>query len=136
MWALYNLVLFYQATKDKLKAINPLRKFLCIKLVVFFTFWQEVLIALLVHAGAIDSARFMLADWTNTELANGVDNFVICFEMLIFSIAHIFVFPPDDCASSRRRGARSSRGIGVALGMGVDGRARYVSASSSTPRER
>jgi hypothetical protein len=52
-WALYCLVLFYQATAARLAAVRPLAKFLSIKVVVFFTWWQDLGVAALVHWGAI-----------------------------------------------------------------------------------
>ncbi len=38
--ALYCLIYFYYSTKTVLAPINPVGKFMAIKMIVFFTFWQ------------------------------------------------------------------------------------------------
>ena len=47
--ALYGLVLLYVASEELLEPYKPLPKFLSIKLVIFFSFWQGVLLELLEH---------------------------------------------------------------------------------------
>lgn len=42
--ALYGLILFYDLTKEELAGRRPLAKFLSIKLIVFFTFYQSFMV--------------------------------------------------------------------------------------------
>jgi len=42
--ALYGLILFYDLTKEELARRRPLAKFLSIKLIVFFTFYQSFVV--------------------------------------------------------------------------------------------
>ncbi|XP_068701919.1 transmembrane protein 184C-like [Montipora foliosa] len=109
VWAMYCLVLFYKASREELKLIKPFGKFLCIKLVVFASFWQGVLIAILVKVGII-SSKHSWNFYTVEDVANGIQNFIICIEMFIFAIVHYYVFshdpyidpcsPPPPCCAS------------------------------------
>lgn len=46
--ALYGLFIFYGLTREELKGRRPLAKFLCIKLIVMFTFYQSFVVRILV----------------------------------------------------------------------------------------
>ena len=48
--AFYGLFKFYHATREDLSWCNPFPKFLCIKVVVFMTFFQKMVTAVLVWA--------------------------------------------------------------------------------------
>lgn len=37
--SLYSLVLFYMATEEKLEPFKPFFKFLCVKSILFFSYW-------------------------------------------------------------------------------------------------
>ena len=44
--ALYGLLIFYGLTKEELAGRRPLAKFLCIKLIVMFTFYQSFVVCI------------------------------------------------------------------------------------------
>ncbi|KAM8939897.1 transmembrane protein 184C [Pelodytes ibericus] len=91
LFAMYCLVLFYKVLKEELNPIQPVGKFLCVKMVVFVSFWQAVFIALLVKAGIISYNQTW--DWKNVkDVATGLQDFVICVEMFLAAIAHHFSF--------------------------------------------
>nr|CAB3487939.1 unnamed protein product [Digitaria exilis] len=77
-WALYCLVAWYTATKDELAPIKPLAKFLSFKSIVFLTWWQGVVIAILYALGLLRSS---LAQ--SLELKSSIQNFIICIEVFI-----------------------------------------------------
>ncbi|GIL83404.1 hypothetical protein Vretimale_11220 [Volvox reticuliferus] len=92
LWALYCLVMLYTAMHTELAPIRPLSKFLCIKAVIFVTFWQSIAIAILVYAGVIRQDS-----WYDTRnVASGLQDFLICIEMFLAALAHAYAFPPRD----------------------------------------
>ncbi|CAB3382339.1 Hypothetical predicted protein [Cloeon dipterum] len=91
--AMYCLVLFYRANHEELQPMRPLGKFLCIKAVVFFSFFQGVIITILVYVGVV-AAVFGTTDKQSTkEVSSNMQNFLICIEMFLAAIAHHFTFP-------------------------------------------
>ncbi|XP_036814279.1 transmembrane protein 184C-like isoform X2 [Oncorhynchus mykiss] len=91
LFAMYCLVLLYKALKDELSQIRPVGKFLCVKMVVFVSFWQAVLIAILVKVGVISDKHTW--DWDSVEaVATGLQDFIICVEMFLAAIAHHYSF--------------------------------------------
>ncbi|XP_038890330.1 protein LAZ1 homolog 2 [Benincasa hispida] len=86
MWALYCLVQFYNVTHEQLKPIKPLAKFISFKAIVFATWWQGVGIALLRELGVLPKEG---------KLETGLQDFLICIEMAIAAVAHIFVFSAE-----------------------------------------
>mmetsp|Transcript_14687 Transcript_14687/g.28285 ORF Transcript_14687/g.28285 Transcript_14687/m.28285 type:complete len:501 (+) Transcript_14687:92-1594(+) len=91
-YALYCLVKLYYATKDDLKDWRPVPKFLCIKGIIFFTFWQGFLIQCLHSFGVIKG----VAGWDSEHVVDGIQDTLICMEMVIFAVAHRYAFPHTD----------------------------------------
>lgn len=73
LWALYCLVLFYFATKEELAPWRPVGKFLCVKTVVFFTWWQGIIFDILAPPlNRIGTAEQEDRQWTNYEVSKGL----------------------------------------------------------------
>ncbi|XP_008553391.1 transmembrane protein 184C [Microplitis demolitor] len=90
--AMYCLVLFYRANSESLKPMKPIGKFLCIKAVVFFSFFQGVLIAMLVYFGVISNI-FKTDDTDDIRhISSKLQDFLICIEMFLAAVAHHFSF--------------------------------------------
>jgi len=87
--SLYFLVLFYEATKGILASFKPISKFLCIKAVIFFSFWQGVVIAVMVYFNILIEGS---GDWSTGEVSSATQNFIICLEMVPCAIAYAFTF--------------------------------------------
>lgn len=92
MIAMFCLILFYTVFKNELAPLKPIRQYLCIKFVVFVTFWQSILIAILTKFGIISINQWPYFP-TIIDTVNGLQDFLICVEMFIASIAHIIAFP-------------------------------------------
>jgi len=89
--SLYCLALFYKIAQEELKPYKPVLKFAAIKLVIFFCYWQSVVISVVVALGLIPR----IADWSEGQVATTIQDMLICFEMFLFSILHFYAFPYD-----------------------------------------
>lgn len=78
--ALYGLLVFYGLVKEELEGRRPMAKFLSIKLIVMFTFYQSFVFSFL-EGKVIHATQY----WTETNIANGLNALAICIEMAFFS---------------------------------------------------
>jgi hypothetical protein len=75
------------------RAGSPMPKFLCVKGILFFSFWQAIGVSLLASVGAIKS----LGPYTDKEhISLGLTDTLICLEMPFFAIAHLAAFSHRD----------------------------------------
>lgn len=86
--AMYALIQFYNLLSDQMKDHKPLGKLLTVKFVVFLSFWQSIAVAGLVYIKLIKAT----SGWSTDNISDGVQNVLICGEMLIAAIVHIYVF--------------------------------------------
>lgn len=87
--AMYSLVAFYHLFAKELQPHKPLAKFICVKGIVFFCFWQGVLLDILVAMGIIQSHHF----WLDVEhIQEGIQNVLVCVEMVAFAILQQYAY--------------------------------------------
>jgi hypothetical protein len=88
--AMYCLIQFYIQLKDDLAPHRPFMKVLCIKLVIFFCFWQSWIISLLTTDNGPLKATEQIA---GPDLRIGIPSMLTCVEMAIFAVLHLYAFP-------------------------------------------
>lgn len=75
-------------------AHDPWLKFASLKLVIFFCFWQTLLLSALGYAQMLPLAYF--APWDAARLIDGLDSALVCFEMAALSVYHHWIFRADE----------------------------------------
>jgi len=91
VWAMYCLIVVYHELHDQLEHRSPFGKFMSVKLVVFFSFWQSVAVALAVHFEVI-TENPAWTEYTIEDVSTGLQDFLICGEMFLAAICHKWVF--------------------------------------------
>jgi len=101
--AMYNLLILFEYlrecknTRERMGKIRPISKFVCIKLIVIFSLWQENIFSKLAQYNLLPPVRGYYGDWTDpTRMAKGVVNFLVCIEMLLFAWWHRYAYPCDE----------------------------------------
>ncbi|KAF9430512.1 hypothetical protein BGZ94_006458 [Podila epigama] len=86
--SLYCLVLFYMTIHVDIEDHDPFMKFICVKLVVFFCFWQSCLLSTLGSLGVFKPTH----GWSVANVELGISALLICTEMVVFAILHVYSF--------------------------------------------
>lgn len=108
MYALYCLLHFYNVTKDDLSQWRPIGKFLCVKMVVFFTWWQSIAIELFLATPQSKHFIVTTEHWTVSDISKGLQAYLICIEMFFAAIAFSYAFSHRDYSSHRRENNEQS----------------------------
>ncbi|KAJ3932140.1 MAG: DUF300-domain-containing protein [Lentinula lateritia] len=74
--ALYGLILFYALTREELAGRRPLAKFLAIKLIVMFTWYQSFVVIYWWNPSLYLATEY----WSETNIADGLNALTICIE--------------------------------------------------------
>ena len=101
--SLYALGLFWVCMHDDLIPFRPVPKFLCVKLIIFASYWQGFFLSILVWLGAIPDD---VEGYTSDNLAAAIQDALICCEMPLFAVAHWYAFWWHDYANNTVSSAR------------------------------
>uniref|UniRef100_A0A7S2KMH1 Transmembrane protein 184C n=1 Tax=Zooxanthella nutricula TaxID=1333877 RepID=A0A7S2KMH1_9DINO len=79
--------------KEEIALLRPYGKFLSVKFVVFFAFWQSLVLQGLLKFGVFSGFNSACGDHCAVTI---IQNMLVCVEMLAASVFHFYVFPPHD----------------------------------------
>jgi hypothetical protein len=100
---LYALAMFWVCMTQDLQPFRPMPKFLCIKGIIFASYWQGFFLSILVFLGAIPSD---VPGYSPDNLAAAIQDALICFEMPLFALGHWYAFSWHDYADNTISAAR------------------------------
>jgi len=104
LWAIYCLVLFGMALEKHLRPINPLSKFLIIKAVIFFSWWQSVILVIVEDLGLLKNRSSAWTGYDEGDIALGMQDLAICIEMLFVALAHTWAFSYKEHRRAKKEG--------------------------------
>ncbi|KEY70970.1 hypothetical protein S7711_00807 [Stachybotrys chartarum IBT 7711] len=114
--SLYFLGLFWVCMHKDLQPFRPVPKFLCIKLIIFASYWQGFFLSILVWIGAIPDD---VEGYTPNNLAAAIQDALICLEMPAFAIAHWYAFSWHDFADNSILSARMPLNFALRDSFGI-----------------
>ena len=88
---MYCVIQFYIQLRLDLAPYRPFLKVLAIKLVIFLSFWQSFMISILTSSTL--KVVSPTAKVAYPDLKVGIPSLLLCIEMSIFSVLHLFAFP-------------------------------------------
>ncbi|OIW28459.1 DUF300-domain-containing protein, partial [Coniochaeta ligniaria NRRL 30616] len=88
--AMYCVIQFYLQLRVPLAEHSPFLKVLAIKLVIFLSFWQTAAISVGTSTLNLVKPGDVLA---YPDIKVGVPSLLLCFEMALFAIMHLWAFP-------------------------------------------
>lgn len=113
--AMFMVVQFYIQLKDDLAEHKPFLKVLSIKLVIFFSFWQTIVISLLSSdRGPLQPTKKLAYQ----DIKIGIPSVMLCIEMAGFSVLHIFAYPWKTYSLEHNRDPLMTTGGGGTVGNG------------------
>ncbi|TID14459.1 hypothetical protein CANINC_004747 [Pichia inconspicua] len=103
--SLYSLAMFWKCLYTELAPFNPWRKFLCVKLIIFASYWQGLTVGLLTWLGVFKNPEKVLGAIMVTNkhsnLGTQIQNGLLSAEMIFFAILHWNSFPYTDFVSNK-----------------------------------
>lgn len=88
--SLYSLAIFWKVLWNDLKPFKPVGKFLCVKLIIFASYWQGIILAILNLLNVLPGA--LQEEGGAPNIGVSIQNALLCVELIGFSIGHWFSF--------------------------------------------
>lgn len=85
---MYCIIQFYFQIRGDIAQHKPILKVLAIKLVIFLSFWQTIIISFLTSSGAIKTSK----EIQSPDIKVGIPSMLLCIEMALFAVFHWWSF--------------------------------------------